>query len=119
MSLYIGKRTYKKEFGHTAIPDYELATLRRSYAKGKGVVLGNRPEGTILKVYGTSKRGARRIVLFYVGDCKSAFILFYRPKKDRLAINIARQNKVFAKTLKERLILCLADIENGDFIKLF
>jgi hypothetical protein len=53
----------------------------------------------LIKVYATSKTGAKRIVFLLETATTDRFFLFYRDKDDEIGKNVTIKNPLFKKTL--------------------
>lgn len=118
MSLIISESIRKREFKRGQIHAEDLRVLLRTARADLGTVIrgSQLPSGThLLKAYGTSPGGPRRIVYLLAVDEGDLFLLFYRDKKDPVGENISVQNPVFKKKLHKYLDLLLADIESERF----
>ena len=118
MRLVLSKSICEAEFGETSVPLLQIEPLKRSCAAELSAqIKGEKlPKGTrLLKVYGTSPQGARRIVhLLAVAD-DTLFLLFYRDKKDQVGANVTIKNNAFRRQLQKHLTLLKKDLEDGAF----
>ncbi|MSU61408.1 MAG: hypothetical protein EXS31_03270 [Pedosphaera sp.] len=66
----------------------------------------------MLKAYATSRQGPRRIVLLFVIERDDLFLLFYRPKGDKIGDNVSIKNPAFKNALVKHLAMLRGDISN-------
>ena len=112
MRLIVGKSILKREFGG-GLPAEAVEVLRRAIKppllltiKGAGL-----PAKThLLKAYATSRQGPRRIFLLLLIERDDLFLLFYRPKGDKVGDNISIKNPAFKSALIRHLALLRRDI---------
>jgi len=116
MKLFISRRILKREFGRTISPE-DLSVLRRT----SKVVLSTpisgsaRPAGTrLLKAYGTSRSGPKRVIYLLAVDEGDLFLLFYRGKNDPIGANATAKNPAFRAELHKYLELLEQDIHSGE-----
>jgi len=116
MNLIITQSIEKKECKKLSKKD--LSIIVDTYKKNissdiRGI--GLPPYMKLIKVYATSKQGARRIVFLVDLVSSDAFLLFYRTKNDKLGSNISIKNPFFKKRLHEYLKLIQNDIREGNY----
>src|SRR5437667_4454131 len=97
MRLWVGKSILKREFGGR-LPAEAEEVLQRAIKPLlllaiKGAELPARTQ--LLKAYATSRHGPRRIVLLFVVEQDDLFLLFYRPKGDKVGDNVSVKNPAF------------------------
>ena len=112
MRLFIGKSILKREFGGKLAEDAR-EVLRRAIKPTlllaiKGAALPAKTQ--LLKAYATSPQGPRRIVLLLAVEHGDLFLLFYRPKGDKIGDNVSIKNPAFKTTLMKHLALLQSDI---------
>ncbi|MBI2928239.1 MAG: hypothetical protein HYY24_21430 [Verrucomicrobia bacterium] len=112
MRCFIATSIRKREFGGE-LPAEALDVLRRALRpalllaiKGEGLPVKSR----LLKAYATSRSGPRRIVLLLLVEHDDLFLLFYRPKGDKIGDNISINNPAFKSALARYLALLRSDI---------
>ncbi len=115
MRLWIGRSILKREFGGR-LPTEAQEVLRRAIKPAlllaiKGAGLPARTQ--LLKAYATSRQGPRRIVLLFVVEQGDLFLLFYRPKVDKVGDNVSIKNPEFKSALAKHLALLRTDITNN------
>ncbi len=117
MSLIVSRRIKRREFGK-AIPEDDLSVLRRTARIVLATPITARglpPGARLLKAYGTSSSGPKRVVyLLSVAD-GDLFLLFYRSKNDPLGANVSPQNPLFRTELHKYLSWLEEDILAGNF----
>lgn len=118
MRLVLSKLICAEEFGQESVPATHVESLERTRGvelavsiKGEGLPKGAR----LLKVYATTREGARRIVHMLAVADETLFLLFYRDKKDGIGANISIKNPAFCKQLQKHLELLQKDLESGAF----
>src|SRR5947199_9583797 len=97
MRLFIARSILKREFGGE-LPAEALDVLRRAIKPGLLLAIkgaGLPVKSQLLKAYATSRRGPRRIVFLLVVEHDDLFLLFYRPKGDKVGDNISIKNPAF------------------------
>lgn len=72
------------------------------------------PSTQLIKVYATSKSGAKRIVFLLETETGDRFFLFYRDKDDEIGENVTIKNPAFKEALDTYLNILLEDIDNDD-----
>lgn len=73
------------------------------------------PAGTrLLKAYGTSRSGPKRVIYLLSVAAGDLFLLFYRGKNDPLGANATAKNPVFRTELHKQLALLEQDIHAGE-----
>jgi len=117
MRLVISHRIRKREFG-ASISAEDLSVLRRT-AK---VILATPiaapciPKGArLLKAYGTSRAGPKRVIYLLAVAEDDLFLLFYRGKNDPVGANASTKNPVFRSALHKYLAWLDQDIRSGDY----
>ena len=115
MRLFVCRSILKREFGG-GLPAEALEVLRRAIKPAlllaiKGSGLPARTQ--LLKAYATSRHGARRIVLLLLVEHDDLFLLFYRPKGDKVGDNISIKSSAFKTALARHLDLLRRDIANN------
>ena len=100
MAIIISNTIQKKELGKGKISESDKAVLKRtarlelvSPIKGEGLPKGAK----IVKAYGTSISGAKRVVYMLTSDNEDFMLLFYRDKNDAIGKNITIANPVSRK----------------------
>lgn len=98
------------------LPVEALDVLRRAIRPAlllavKGAELPAKSQ--LLKAYATSRQGPRRIVLLLLVEHDDLFLLFYRPKGDRVGDNVSIKNPAFKSALTKYLALLRDDIANN------
>ena len=118
MAIIISNTIQKKELGKGKISESDKAVLKRtarlelvSPIKGEGLPKGAK----IVKAYGTSIGGAKRVVYMLTSDNEDFMLLFYRDKNDAIGKNITIANPIFKKEISKRIDLLLADLEDGKY----
>ncbi len=118
MAIVISNAIEKKEFGKGKISENDKAVLKRTARlelaipiKGEGLPKGAK----IVKAYGTSASGAKRVVYMLTSDNEDFMLLFYRDKDDAIGKNITIANPTFKKELVKHIDLLLADLEAGKY----
>lgn len=118
MRLVLSHSICRKEFAQSEVPDIHVEPLKRSLKielatpiKGEDLPPGSR----LLKIYGTSPQGARRIVHLLATADETLFLLFYRDKKDPAGANVTIKNPAFRKQLHKHLDLLQKDLVSGAF----
>ncbi len=118
MVIVISNAIEKKEFGKGKISENDKAVLKRTARlelaipiKGEGLPKGAK----IVKAYGTSASGAKRVVYMLTSDNEDFMLLFYRDKDDAIGKNITIANPTFKKELVKHIDLLLADLEAGKY----
>lgn len=121
MAIVISNAIRKKEFGRGKISENDKSVLKRTARlelatpiKGKGLPRGAK----IVKAYGTSANGAKRVVYMLASDNEDFMLLFYRDKNDPIGKNITIANQAFKKELSKHIDLLLFDLEDGNYIVL-
>ena len=116
MRLFVGTSILKREF-RGELTDEANDVLRRAVKpalllaiKGAGLPAGTR----LLKAYATSRPGPRRIVLLLIVEQDDYFLLFYRPKGDKVGDNVSMKNPAFKNALTKHLALLRNDITEGE-----
>ncbi len=116
MKLVISRRIRKREFGRS-IPADDLAVLRRTARivlatpiSGPGLPAGTR----LLKTYGTSRSGPKRVIYLLAVVEGDLFLLFYRGKNDPIGANATAKNPAFKAELHKHLALLEEDIRAGE-----
>lgn len=119
MAIIISNSILKKEFGKAGIVNDDKAVLQRTARlelsteiKGNGVPSGAK----IVKAYGTSKSGAKRVVYMLTSDNNDFMLLFYRDKNDKIGKNITIANPEFKKAISKHIDLLIKDLLSGNFI---
>ena len=102
MAIIISNTIQKKELGKGKISESDKAVLKRtarlelvSPIKGEGLPKGAK----IVKAYGTSISGAKRVVYMLTSDNEDFMLLFYRDKNDAIGKNITIANPIFKKEI--------------------
>ena len=115
MRLFVGTSILKREFGGS-LPAEAQDVLQRAIKpalllaiKGAGLP----PKTRLLKAFATSRQGPRRIVLLLLVEHDDLFLLFYRPKGDKVGDNISIKNPAFKSALTRHLALLREDIANN------
>lgn len=116
MQILLSRRIRKREFGGK-ITDDDMVVLRRTAivtlaasVAGPGLPTGTR----LLKAYGTSKTGPKRVIyLLVVGD-GDLFLLFFRGKNDPIGSNASPANPKFREELQKYLSLLHEDVLAGE-----
>ncbi len=118
MAIVISNAIQKKEFGRGKISENDKAVLKRTARlelatpiKGEGLPKGAK----IVKAYGTSASGAKRVVYMLTSDNKDFMLLFYRDKDDAIGKNITIANPAFKRELSKHIDLLLEDLESGKY----
>lgn len=116
MRIILSRRILKREFGRK-ISAEDLSVLRRTAKvvlatpiSGSGLPAGTR----LLKAYGTSRTGPKRVIYLLAVAGEDLFLLFYRGKNDPLGANARAKNPVFRAELHKHLALLEQDIRTGD-----
>ncbi len=79
-------------------------------------ISGDIPSATqLIKVYATSKTGAKRIVFLLEMETGDRFFLFYRDKDDEIGENVTIKNPLFKKTLENYLDILEEDMNDDAF----
>jgi hypothetical protein len=117
MRLFVSRSILKREFDGR-LPAEALDVLRRAIKPAlllaiKGLGLPARTQ--LLKAYATSRHGPRRIVLLLLVEHDDLFLLFYRPKGDKVGDNISIKSSAFKTALAKHLDLLRRDIGNNAF----
>ena len=115
MRLFASRSILKREFGGV-LPAEALDVLRRAIKPALLLVIkgaGLPAKSQLLKAYATSRHGPRRIVLLLLVERDDLFLLFYRPKGDKVGDNISIKNPAFKSALKKHLALLHDDIANN------
>jgi hypothetical protein len=69
------------------------------------------PQGTrLIKAYGTSATGPKRVVYLLLVEDRDLFLLFYRDKNDAVGRNASMANPSFRSALEKHLSLLNEDI---------
>lgn len=115
MRLFVGRSILKREFDG-GLPAEALDVLLRAIKPAlllaiKGSGLPARTQ--LLKAYATSRHGPRRIVLLLLVEHDDLFLLFYRPKGDKVGDNISIKSSAFKTALAKHLDLLRRDIANN------
>ena len=115
MRLLLSRKIRRKEFGKILTAD-DLAVLQRtarvvltSPIAGSGLPKGTR----LLKAYGTSRSGPKRVIYLLAVADNDLFLLFYRDKNDPLGANATMKNPAFRIQLHRYLGLLEQDIQAG------
>lgn len=118
MAIIISNAIKKKEFAKGKISESDKAVLKRTARlelattiKGKGLPKGAK----IVKAYGTSASGAKRVVYMLTSDNEDFMLLFYRDKNDAIGKNITISNPAFKEEVSKHIDLLLADLESGNY----
>ncbi len=116
MQIIFSRRIRKREFGGK-ISDDDMAVLRRTAVvtlatplAGPGLPAGTR----LLKAYGTSKMGPKRVIYLLIVAEGDLFLLFYRSKNDPIGSNASPANPKFREELQKYLTLLQEDILAGE-----
>jgi hypothetical protein len=120
MRVFLSKKIRKQEFGR-AVSQEDLAVIARTARIALAIRIAGKglPPGTqLIKAYGTSPRGPKRVVyLLTVGD-DDQFLLFYRDKNDPIGRNASTANPAFRSALQKHLALLEEDIASANIKKL-
>ena len=73
------------------------------------------PSTQLIKVYATSKSGAKRIVFLLETETGDRFFLFYRDKDDAIGENVTIKNPAFKKALDTYLNILSEDMRDDAF----
>lgn len=73
------------------------------------------PATQLIKVYATSKSGAKRIVFLLETETGDRFFLFYRDKDDEIGENVTIKNPAFKKALDVYLDILEEDMNDDAF----
>lgn len=79
--------------------------------KGESLPAGTR----LVKAYGTSSGGARRVVYLLASGDGDFLLLFCRSKNDEIGKNITIKNPVFRKALQKHLAMLKTDLKSGKY----
>lgn len=120
MRVFLSKKIRKREFGRS-ISAADLAVIARTARvclatpiSGKGLPPGTR----LIKAYGTSATGPKRVLyLLVVGD-GDLFLLFYRDKNDPVGKNASMANPAFRSALHKHLSILEEDILSSNIEEL-
>lgn len=115
MRLFVGTSILKREFGGE-LPAVAREVLQRAIKPALLVAIkgaGLPAKTQLLKAYATSPQGPRRIVLLLLVEHDDLFLLFYRPKGDKVGDNISIKNPAFKRALSRHLGLLRSDIANN------
>ena len=120
MRVFLSKKIRKQEFGRSVSPE-SLAVIARTARVALAVRIAGKglPPGTqLIKAYGTSPSGPKRVIyLLAVGD-GDLFLLFYRDKNDPLGRNTSTANPAFRSALHKHLALLEEDIASANIEEL-
>ncbi len=114
MRVYVSARILRREFGR-AIPPDDLLVLRRTaqIALATPIAGSGLPSGTrLLKAYGTSTNGPKRVIYLLIVEEGDLFLLFYRSKNDLLGSNATPKNPIFRNELHKYLAILEQDIQD-------
>jgi len=81
---------------------------------GPGLPVGTR----LLKAYGTSSSGPKRVIYLLAVAEGDLFLLFYRGKNDPLGSNASAKNPAFRAALHKHLALLEQDMRAGQIDKI-
>jgi len=116
MQIVLSRRICKREFGGKITAE-DVAVLRRTAIltlatslSGSGLPTGTR----LLKTYGTSKMGPKRVIYLLAVAESDLFLLFYRGKNDPIGSNASPANPKFRAELQKYLTLLEEDILAGE-----
>lgn len=121
MDIVIADSIRSADFHKGKITDDDRQTLLRASkieltTPIKGDAL---PKGTrLLKAYATSPTGAKRIAFMLSCQTGDLFLLFFRPKDDKLGKNMTISNPDFKKALHKRLDALKKDLIKDKYITL-
>lgn len=116
MPIIISETIRKNEFRRGKITGDDAFVLFRTARVNLAVqIKGDElPKNTyLLKAYGTSPSGAKRVVYLISRDGKDFFLLFYRSKNDEIGGNVTIKNPAFRKALRTHLAWLKDDLENN------
>ena len=115
MKIVFSHKIIKKE----RLSENDIKEILKNVAKGlftliKGENLPARSR--LAKIYSTTIKGAKRIVILIETISGDSFLLFYRSKKDKIGENITIKNSEFKKALEKHLVLLEEDIRNNNYL---
>ena len=113
MRLLLSRKISRKEFGRI-LPADDLAVLQRTarVVLATPIAGSGLPKGTrLLKAYGTSRSGPKRVIYLLAVAENDLFLLFYRDNNDPLGANATMKNPAFRTQLHRYLDLLQQDIQ--------
>lgn len=116
MKLVFSHRLKKKELWKN--PDaHDMEVILRSCKKNiyEPINWDIPPSTQLIKVYATSKSGAKRIVFLLETETSDRFFLFYRDKDDEIGENVTIKNPAFRKALDTYLDILEEDMSHDAF----
>lgn len=115
MPIIISETVRKNEFRRGKIPAEDALVLFRTARINFATLIkgADLPKSMcLLKAYGTSPSGAKRVVYLISPDGKDFFLLFYRNKNDGIGGNVTVKNPKFRKALRTHLAWLKEDYKN-------
>lgn len=116
MKLIFSHRIKKKELWKN--PDaHDMEVILRSCKKDiyEPINWDIPPSTQLIKVYATSKSGAKRIVFLLETETGDRFFLFYRDKDDLIGENVTIKNPLFKKALDVYIDILEEDMNSDAF----
>jgi len=120
MRVFLSKRIRKQEFGRSVSPEC-LAVIARTSRVALAVRIAGKglPPGTqLIKAYGTSPSGPKRVIYLLAAGDDDLFLLFYRDKNDPIGRNASTANPAFRSALQKHLALLEEDIASANIEEL-
>ncbi len=114
MKIVFSHKIIKKE----RLSENDIKEIVKNISKGLFIFIKgkNLPKHSKLaKIYSTTIKGAKRIVILIETASGDSFFLFYRSKKDKIGVNITIKNPEFKKNLQKHLIILGEDIGNNNY----
>lgn len=120
MKVFLSAKIRKQEFGRRVSAE-DLAVIARTARIVLAVTIPAKglPPGTrLVKAYGTSPSGPKRVLYLLVVEDEELFLLFYRDKNDPVGRNAAMSNSGFRSALQKHLALLEEDILSANIQEL-
>ena len=120
MRVFLSAKIRKQEFGR-AVSQEDLTVIARTARIALAVPIPAKglPPGTrLIKAYGTSPSGPKRVLYLLVVEDDDLFLLFYRDKNDPVGRNAAMSNPGFRSALQKHLALLEEDILSANIEEL-
>lgn len=120
MRVFLSAKIRKQEFGR-AVSQEDLSVIARTARIALGVRIAGKglPPGTqLIKAYGTSPSGPKRVIYLLATSNDDLFLLFYRDKNDPIGRNASTGNPAFRSALLKHLALLEEDIASANLEEL-